>query len=237
LRKWRKDSSIKSEPPRNAGLERRFDETVDEILEQAWILGEEEQSKSLPELQRRAAEEFDTHFETAQTEGLITTSSGHFELTPDGRARAREIIRRHRLAETLFSQILEMDETQAESDACRFEHILSTEATESVCTLLGHPPSCPHGKPIPRGACCEKFRTEMLPLVTPLTELSPGEAARIVFIAPKSHARLDRLASLGIVPGSRIRLHQKSPTCVIQVGETDVAIDATVAGEIFVKRI
>ena len=94
-----------------------------------------------------------------------------------------------------------------------------------------------HGKPIPRGRCCEVIRKELSPLVMPLSELPPGEMARIVFMTPKSHARLDRLASLGIIPGSRVRLHQKRPTCVIQIGETDVAIDLSVAGEIFVKRM
>ena len=66
---------------------------------------------------------------------------------------------------------------------------------------------------------------------------SPGERSRIVFIAPKSHARLDRLGALGIVAGSIIRLHQKSPACILKVEETDVALDPEIAAEIFVKRV
>lgn len=205
-------------------------------MENAWVLDEEEHNTSVDELAKRSGDGFPAHFDEAQAAKLISAADGQFKLTDFGREHAREIVRRHRLAETLFYQVFEMDEDQAESDACRFEHMLSPEATESVCTLLGHPPVCPHGQPIPRGNCCAKFRKEMTPLVTPLSELTPGEMARIVFITPGSHARLDRLASLGIVPGSLIRLHQKRPTCVIKIGETDVAVDSSVADEIFVKR-
>ncbi len=59
----------------------------------------------------------------------------------------------------------------AEAEACKFEHILSPEVTDSVCTLLGHPPNSPDGKPIPRGECCSMFRQEMKPLVAPLADL------------------------------------------------------------------
>lgn len=239
MRRWRRGFFKGLRPHQGVRFEPRLvevDEGVDEILERAWML-DEEGSDSLHELAARAGGEFAAQFEAARSAGMIASGDGTFELLPDGRERAREVIRRHRLAETLLTEILDMDNAQAESDACRFEHILSSQATESICTLLGHPPTCPHGKPIPQGPCCRKFQKELTPLVTPLAELHPGEVARIVFIAPKSHARLDRLASLGIVPGSEIRLHQKRPTCVIRIGETDVAIDANVAGEIFVKRV
>src|ERR1700730_9762893 len=77
------------------------------------------------------------------------------ELTPRGRERAGSIIRRHRLAERLFTDSLAMDtESQIEQQACKFEHILSLEATDKICTFLGHPRTCPHGAPIPPGACC-----------------------------------------------------------------------------------
>ena len=77
------------------------------------------------------------------------------ELTPRGRERAGSIIRRHRLAERLFTDSLAMDsETEIEQQACKFEHILSPEATDKICTFLGHPKTCPHGAPIPPGPCC-----------------------------------------------------------------------------------
>src|ERR1700691_4934003 len=77
------------------------------------------------------------------------------ELTTRGRQRAADIIRRHRLAERLFTDSLAMDsETEIEQQACKFEHILSAEATDKICAFLGHPKTCPHGAPIPPGACC-----------------------------------------------------------------------------------
>ena len=77
------------------------------------------------------------------------------QFTERGRKRAEDVIRRHRLAESLFMQTLRIaNEAVVEQQACKFEHILSPEATDSICTFLNHPETCPHGSPIPRGACC-----------------------------------------------------------------------------------
>ncbi|MEN6520204.1 MAG: metal-dependent transcriptional regulator [Armatimonadota bacterium] len=235
MRRWRRGFKGGSEH-QDERFEPQFDCKVDELLETAWIL-EEEGSDSFEDLKVRADHDFDVQFENASRSGIIEVKNGKFTLLPKGHERAREIIRRHRLTEVLLTELFDMEESHAESDACRFEHILSPEVTESVCTLLGHPPTCPHGKPIPRGECCEKFKKEMTPLVTPLMELRPGDTGRIVFITPKSHTILDRLTSLGIVPGSEVRLHQKRPTCIVKIGETDIAIDSNIAREIFVKRV
>jgi len=140
-----------------------------------------------------------------------------------------------RLSLRLFYDLFALD--GAEAEACKFEHILSPEVTESVCTLLGHPPNSPDGKPIPRGACCTMFRQEMKPLVAPLADLVPGDQAKIVFITPGSHSRLDRLSAMGVVPGSIVKLHQKKPAYVIQLGETMIAVDKDITKEIFVKKI
>jgi DtxR family Mn-dependent transcriptional regulator len=75
--------------------------------------------------------------------------------TEKGLKRAEDVIRRHRLAERLFMQTLRVeDEKEVAEQACKFEHILSPEATDSICTFLGHPRTCPHGSPIPAGECC-----------------------------------------------------------------------------------
>jgi DtxR family transcriptional regulator, Mn-dependent transcriptional regulator len=212
------------------------DERTDELLELIWMLREEGKERVDQLRSGYPNGDMDALLDGAVADGLITIHDGRITLKRHGNEKAAMIIRRHRLAETLFTQILEMDESQAESDACQFEHILSPAATESVCALLGHPPTCPHGKAIPRGACCEKLTRHMLPLVVPLSELNPGEQSRIVFITPKSHARLDRLGALGIVAGSVVNLHQKRPAYILQIAETNVALDPDIAKEIFVKR-
>jgi DtxR family Mn-dependent transcriptional regulator len=63
-------------------------------------------------------------------------------------------VRRHRLAEKLFEESFEMPEALSGREACRFEHILSREVANTICTFLAHPTACPHGKPIPAGECC-----------------------------------------------------------------------------------
>ena len=169
--------------------------------------------------------------------GLLRLAGGRVELTEDGERRARDVVRRHRLTERLFRDLLALGERARESQACELEHILSPEATDSVCTLLGHPPTCPHGKPIPPGPCCGTFQKTLRPLVTGLASFELGAMGRIVFIAPKFHDRMDRLAALGVIPGSTLRLHQRSPSYVIEVGETTIALDPEIAGEIYVKPI
>jgi putative ABC transport system ATP-binding protein len=81
------------------------------------------------------------------------------EFTPRGEERAANVIRRHRLAERLFTETLHMENEEGiEEQACKFEHILSFEATDKICTFLGHPKTCPHGSPIPPGGCCIQAR-------------------------------------------------------------------------------
>lgn len=83
------------------------------------------------------------------------------DFTERGKKRAADVIRRHRLAEMLFTQSFGMmDETEIEEQACKFEHILSPEATERICSFLGHPKACPHGAPIPSGECCTRPAAE-----------------------------------------------------------------------------
>jgi DtxR family Mn-dependent transcriptional regulator len=175
--------------------------------------------------------------EALAADGLVRLEAAAVSLTATGEAVARDVIRRHRLTERLFKDLLEVSESTMESQACELEHILSPEATESVCTLLGHPPTCPHGRPIPPGPCCGTFQRTMRPLVTGLLHFELGATGRIVFIAPKFHDRMDRLAALGVIPGSELRLHQRSPSYVIEIGETTIALDPEIAGEIFVKRV
>lgn len=211
---------------------------IDELLELIWTQREDGKD-SLKELLRITDEAgVEEAVKSMIQDGLITEAGDSISFTEKGEDRAKGIIRRHRLAERLFTELFLMeDDARIESNACEFEHILSPEVTESVCTFLGHPPTCPHGRPIPKGRCCEKFHKEMKPLVTPLTELHPGEEGRIVFIAPKNHMRLDRLSTMGIIPGSIVRLHQKRPSYVLEIGETTLAVDSEIVKEIYVKRV
>ncbi|HID96348.1 MAG TPA: DtxR family transcriptional regulator [Candidatus Latescibacteria bacterium] len=211
-------------------------EATDELLELLWILREEGEDRLTEVLQAAEAANAEETLRNMAREGLINLRSDRVILRQEGKKRAEEIVRRHRLAERLLWEVLELEQRYIHPEACRFEHILSPEVTESICTLLGHPHICPHGKPIPRGECCTKFKTEVKPLVVRLIDLEAGEEGTITFIVPRSHSRLDRLLALGITPGSVVKLHQKRPSYVIQVGETELAVDDEIAHDIYVKR-
>jgi DtxR family transcriptional regulator, Mn-dependent transcriptional regulator len=212
-------------------------ERIDELLEMIWKLREDGVSDLTHLLESTRDAEAKSILRVMIRDGLFEVEGDHMVLRERGEEKAREIIRRHRLTERLFMEVFELSEEEAEEEACKMEHILSPSVTESVCTFLGHPPTCIHGKPIPRGECCKRFKKEITPLVIPLEELSLSEAARIVFIVPKSHQRLDRLSAFGIVPGSIVRMHQKIPSHVLQIGETTVALDKEIVKDIYVKKI
>jgi putative ABC transport system ATP-binding protein len=161
------------------------DEQFDEVLEELWVLAEHGEVAEVERMEVHGALPVSLAIEKMIQMGLVVSmphppqahdhkpfvnpchdalkpmsaSSGDgsliVELTSHGRERAGSIIRRHRLAERLFTDSLAMDsETEIEQQACKFEHILSPEATDKICTFLGHPRTCPHGAPIPPGACC-----------------------------------------------------------------------------------
>lgn len=221
----------------NGAREIATSERLEEALELIWTLREEGRN-DLEEILEESRDQITSGIlETLTLDGLLSIVNGKISLTTSGEKKAARIIRRHRLAETLLSEVFELEHHHVESNACQFEHILSARVTESVCTLLGHPQSCPHGKPIPQGDCCSKFQLEVKPLVQRLADFKPGERGRIVFITSKHKSRLDRLSSLGIVPGSIIKLQQKQPSFVIESGHTLVALDSEIVKEIYIKAM
>ncbi len=212
----------------------------EELLETVFTeaeLGQDQADAILAHAGEHADQKSVADFAELAEMGLVRFDGARVSLTAEGENVARSVVRRHRLAERLFKDLLALDEGVMNSQACEFEHILSPAATDSVCTLLGHPPTCPHGKAIPPGACCGTFQKTVRPLVTGLEAFELGAAGRIVFIAPKFHDRMDRLAALGVIPGSEIRLRQRAPSYVVEVGETTIALDPEIAREIFVKRV
>lgn len=208
----------------------------DEILELLWAMrekGSKDYAVLIEGVHDSKAADVLRKMEKA---GLVVIQNNEVELTDKGEARSRDLTRRHRLAERLFHDVLEVGMQESEETACEVEHFLSPSVTESVCSFLGHPPTCPHGKPIPRGECCLKYRSEFKPLVMQLKELDVGARGRIVFIVPSENSRLERLAAMGIVPGSIIRLRQKRPSFVLEIDETTLAVDSLIAEEIYVKE-
>lgn len=212
-------------------------ERIDEALELLWVLQEENKHDLNVFKLSSEDEDIDTLIEKLQYEKLIYIEGDSIHLSDKGREEARGLVRRHRLAERLFTDVFEMPDETIHEDACRMEHILSEELTDSVCTFLGHPPACPHGKAIPRGECCKKYRVNVAPVVTRMSDFEVGQRGKIVFIVSSDPQRLNRLNSIGIIAGSEIKLLQKRPSIVVQIDETTVALDPDIAKEIHVKRL
>jgi len=211
---------------------------IDELLEQIWMAEEQGRQLARDEIHAHLRKTgLDEALAAAVAEGLLCEEAGRYVFTQAGRARAREVIRRHRLAERLMHDVLDVAHERMESNACRFEHDLSEEVQRSICVLLGHPTTCPHGRPIPPGPCCATQEREAEPVLVPLSALEAPAAARVAYIATHHHERLDRLAGLGLVPGALIHLHQRRPSYIIFVGETNIALDEEVARDIYVRPL
>ena len=159
------------------------------------------------------------------------------DLTEAGRAIATATLRRHRLAEMLLYTLLGVDRELASELGCLVEHRIREEMLEALCTLLGHPSACPHGRPIPPGGCCRDRRTAVESQIVPLTELKAGDRARIVYIKPRAHDRVHRLSSLGLNPGEILELHRRHPAFVLRYGDAEIALDSDVAADIQVSRV
>lgn len=211
---------------------------LEEMLELIWTMKEDddkvEKNSLIKRMKLPAADEL---LKTLTQDGYVRIIDSSVEFTGKGMADARLIIRRHRLAERLLHDVLEVKEDTMDSSACKFEHVLDEEVTASICTMLGHPVSCPHGKAIPPGDCCEKTNKEIRPVVLPLSELRSGDKAKVSYIVTRYHARLDKLSSMGLLPGVQICLHQRQPTYVIQMGETQIALDSAIARDIYVRLV
>jgi DtxR family Mn-dependent transcriptional regulator len=210
--------------------------TTDEVLERLWYATEEGRTPSLLADFRIdvSEDELRAALDTLVASGCIDDGDG-YKLSASGAARARGIVRRHRLAEVLFVQALGTNLHDAEVSACEMEHMLSEAVVDRVCAFLGHPPACPHGKPVPAGECCRVYSTRVEPLIRRVTELPVGATASIAYIAPKTLARIDRLAAFGIVPGSEIRLIARNPSCVVACGASSIALDDEIGREIYVR--
>ena len=67
-------------------------------------------------------------------------------------------------------------------------------------------------------------------------DLAGGESAEVLCLGGESPSRRNHLAVFGLVPGAELHLLQRVPSFVIEIGETVLALDADVAGDIVVKR-
>ncbi len=208
----------------------------DEHIEQLWYMKEQGKT-SLDFFRKSMKHDFDPLVvEELARRGLIEQSvdPAVIKLTADGEARACQLIRAHRLAERLIADVLGGGDL--EQVACEFEHTVSLELVNGICTLLGHPKECPHGMPIPEGDCCKLAKKAEFSFIIPLADLKLGESARIAYIHCKNDQQVHKLEGLCIRPGIVVKLHQNYPAHVIECEGASIALDREVVAHISVWK-
>jgi len=216
-------------------MENKTPEEVAEVLESIWTLQEQETATLDRVIQNAPIKVTDGLIDRLGAEGFLAVDAEkNVRLLPKGRELAEQIIRRHRLAERLMCDALGAPVDEIEVAACEYEHLLAEGITNSICTLLGHPRYCPHNRPIPEGDCCRQARDELKPIVVSCDQLRIGDSARVAYFCTREHSRLLKLSALGISPGMSLKLIQKWPAYVVQCEETEIALEADVAKNIYV---
>ncbi|PLX79054.1 MAG: transcriptional regulator [Desulfuromonas sp.] len=213
----------------------KLSEKAEEILEALWIAIEEEGD---------VAAHFDRLGIGSGDEGLselgrlafVEVKGERVYLRDEGRDEAKMTVRRHRLAERLMMDVLNLKGAEGDEKACEFEHLLNQGVDTKICTLLNHPTTCPHGKPIPPGECCEEARQAGLVGVVALPELKAGEQGEIAYLTTHDSKKMQKLMSMGVLPGNQLVLKQSYPSYIFKIGNSEFAVDQDLALEIYIRK-
>jgi len=164
--------------------------------------------------------------------GLVTYDRSGAVLTGQGMDQAVRVVLRHKLAERLLCDVFGHELPGVHEHACDFEHVLDDELTERIDALLKKPSTCPHGGIIPRlGGSSARVEGERL------SNLGCGESCTVVVI-PEERETVERLLSLNILPGSKVKVIEKLPrgAVMLQCGKTQIALSREIASKIIVSR-
>jgi DtxR family Mn-dependent transcriptional regulator len=168
-----------------------------------------------------------------KAEGYLTVEDRDVQLTAKGRTRAESVVRKHRLAERLLTDVIGLPWHKAHVEACRWEHVISDEVEERLVELLGNPQTCPHGNPIPGS------RPVSRDLVA-LSSLRGGEHVRLERVTEQIEIDFEALIYLsdnGFVPGADARVTSRAPdgTFTLDLGERTIALGPTLAKQLYVS--
>ena len=134
-------------------MEQSLSQEAEEYVEMIYKLQERHgmaKTKELSEIMHVVPGSITNTIEHLESHGLVTHEPYRgVKLTRQGEKIALDIIRRHRLAECLLSELLKAEWSTVHEDACKLEHALSKKLTDLLEERLGHPKFCPHGNPIP----------------------------------------------------------------------------------------
>ena len=165
-------------------------------------------------------------------EALITVNNNNIRLTEAGATLAQQVVRRHRLAERLLTDVLGLSWAEAHHEAGRWEHVISTNVEVAIDRLLGSPTTCPHGNPIP-GSHYEA------PDSRRLADLGVGDAFTVSRIPEElefTPGLLDFLERAALIPGRSGTVTASSPdgTMTVEVAGSHVGVGAFASARILV---
>jgi DtxR family Mn-dependent transcriptional regulator len=168
-------------------------------------------------------------------EGLLAVDDGtrQLELTEVGRATAERTFRRHALAEWLLTEVVGLGWAEADEEAHHLQHALSDRVTDKIDDLLGTPPTCPHGNPIPRDG-----HTPDRPAGIRLSEAPAGEDVTILRVTEEAEEDARLLTFLeehGVRPGSVFAVTDVSEhigTMTLRGSKGDVTLGLTAAAKL-----
>jgi DtxR family Mn-dependent transcriptional regulator len=155
------------------------------------------------------------------------------KLTAKGEKLALEILRRHRLAERLLTDVLGAEWSDVHESACKLEHALTSDVIALLEKKLRNPRFCPHGNPIPtqHGEVEEEE-------CYPLTEIGLNIVCTVARVIDEKRERLLRLASKGIKPDAVIRVVEKRRSgVVLRVAGKECTLSCSDASSVWVKLI
>ncbi|HEY0249604.1 MAG TPA: metal-dependent transcriptional regulator [Gryllotalpicola sp.] len=179
-----------------------------------------------------------------ERDGLVLVSGDrHLELTDEGRRRAIDVMRKHRLAERLLSDVIGLDWEYVHDEACRWEHVMSEQVEEKIRRMLGDPTESPYGTPIPRmddegHSLSTVFLKDVVSAVEAVASGEPVTASirRLGEPVQFDPELLAQLRQAGVIPGNTVTLSPSSDYVLAQVeGYGDgLELPSEVASHIFV---
>jgi DtxR family Mn-dependent transcriptional regulator len=168
-----------------------------------------------------------------RTEGYIEGDGRALSLTRRGREVAESVVRKHRLAERLLTDVIGLPWEKAHVEACRWEHVISDEVESRLVELLHNPSTCPHGNPIPGGPATTTT-------TFPLADVAVGDVVTLRRVTEQVELDLDQLCYLaehGFTPGVEATVKDRAPdgTLTLAVAGSALALGPSMTANLFVS--
>jgi DtxR family Mn-dependent transcriptional regulator len=214
---------------------REFHPAFEEYCEAIWELKEDQ----VDVIQARVAERLHVSrpavsemIKRMQTEGFVALQGTAINLTANGRKLAEQVVRRHRLAERLLTDVLGLPWADAHEEAGKWEHVISEPVERAINRILDNPTTCPHGNPIPGSSYAA-------PDTVALANLPVGARFTVTRIPEElefTPGLLEFLEDAAVQPGRSGMVTATSPdgTMTLEMGDQHVGIGAFASARILV---